>query len=1235
MDKLLKADITTMASERKELFLFFGRFEEFIGRFNTSYGDVCAKRSQDIEFRTKNAQSILAQMDQQHQNNLKKLDDELNLALMGKRNDLAQAQKQKAKQDLDADNAYKSWEQQKTSELTKRDNDDNDLNNADERRVNEMLGFYNVVKRSMQKKFGKVTKDVKAKDCSDTVDAQNRLSTDSLLRIQKNRDEIIKIQNSLPKKIVFFSKRDDLCRELSQIFQDAKRGAAFLKNERQKKSSERWSSFYAEKQKKQDKIRAGKNKNQTNFQNTERAIQNQIATLKKIYAQKRTSLIAKQEQERKSKSAEQTKELQQTEVKWRNDTQQAFQKFVTQLESEYSSKATLKMMQCAWKKQWTFASMTHGMAQRNVLVGVGFVNVKKWYNGEGGKLVKKILEEKYGFLFYQMPNGKNKKVNSDLLRIPYTLSLETGENLLIECEDSQRNEMETAVQAIAMRLLWAIPAGQVQLLLADAATIGSFSSLTSLDPAVDNTSGTTTVKGILDGDRVCSNATEIQQRIQDNTSRYNSSSGQMGNVKSLREYNVANPLNSRSFLISVIQKFPYGLNEESIQSLRKMGADCGKWGFSSIMCGSVTDFQQVDKKLLPALNKLAKNCVYLKMIHQPKVNQSFFEIKKSNLPLETGCRVFFYPQPDDKTCAEMKRQLREEMISASSKKIDFEQATEICPSVEKRFKEQAQNGIVIPIGYWDGGTPFNMIFDDSRVHAIINGDTGSGKTNLLHVLITNTMLRYSPDEVEMYLIDFKHGTEFRRYTNYKLPSFRMISLCNEPEFALKMLQGIKQELLKRKSLFGDSVTSLKGYIEKTGKKLSRILIIIDELYQMVEETKSIPAGNEIRNEIIKLIKEFAVQSRAYGIHMVISGQNMTNIQEIQVIKNSCATRIALRCSENQVISLIDQEAAKQMRMINSVDKGACVVQAGQGVPSQIEHTAYIEPNKQHICILKEIHNYYSSKNHYPKARVMSTDARSDHESIYQKFVLFKDISTVRMNRFNLGEILSIKTNEGIDLTKKNLWIAGGQSEEAEKAGNSLCYYFLFSLLLQKRVQKGRMNIFLVSSDMERDSFEWNPCIKLGKELPNQVNFVSAGQFMQMLSNVYHEISNRRQVSMTKQTYSPIWIILQKPEELQVQSPQILQILQEILQYGPNYGVQTLIWTMDVKKAVAMKLHEVAFWEKFALQMDSSMYPTILGSKPPVESKNWYVNRTKGSRMRVYDLPETEWVEQTISRFKEE
>src|SRR5262249_38996253 len=59
-------------------------------------------------------------------------------------------------------------------------------------------------------------------------------------------------------------------------------------------------------------------------------------------------------------------------------------------------------------------------------------------------------------------------------------------------------------------------------------------------------------------------------------------------------------------------------------------------------------------------------------------------------------------------------------------------------------------------------------------HVLIVGTTGAGKTNLLNVLITGLALKYSPQELELYLIDFK-TVGFTPYVNHKLPHARVIA----------------------------------------------------------------------------------------------------------------------------------------------------------------------------------------------------------------------------------------------------------------------------------------------------------------------------------------------------------------------------------------------------------------------------------------------------------------------------
>ena len=85
---------------------------------------------------------------------------------------------------------------------------------------------------------------------------------------------------------------------------------------------------------------------------------------------------------------------------------------------------------------------------------------------------------------------------------------------------------------------------------------------------------------------------------------------------------------------------------------------------------------------------------------------------------------------------------------------------------------------------------------------------------MLHALITNGALRYSPDELELYLIDFKKGVEFKVYAAMELPHARVIAVESEREFGLSVLQRLDVELKERGEIYRQlGCQDLAGYRE--------------------------------------------------------------------------------------------------------------------------------------------------------------------------------------------------------------------------------------------------------------------------------------------------------------------------------------------------------------------------------------------------------------------------------------
>ncbi len=137
----------------------------------------------------------------------------------------------------------------------------------------------------------------------------------------------------------------------------------------------------------------------------------------------------------------------------------------------------------------------------------------------------------------------------------------------------------------------------------------------------------------------------------------------------------------------------------------------------------------------------------------------------------------------------------------------------ISPPAGAYWTHDSRAGIDVPLGK-AGATKrqhFTLGHGTSQ-HVLIAGRTGSGKSTLMHALITNLALNYSPDEIDLYLIDFKKGVEFKVYATYELPHASVVAIESEREFGISVLERLDAELRLRADRFRDAgVQDLAGY----------------------------------------------------------------------------------------------------------------------------------------------------------------------------------------------------------------------------------------------------------------------------------------------------------------------------------------------------------------------------------------------------------------------------------------
>ena len=172
------------------------------------------------------------------------------------------------------------------------------------------------------------------------------------------------------------------------------------------------------------------------------------------------------------------------------------------------------------------------------------------------------------------------------------------------------------------------------------------------------------------------------------------------------------------------------------------------------------------------------------------------------------------------------------------------------------------------------------------IHAFILGQSGSGKSVLLNNIISSAILKYSPEDLMLYLMDFK-GVEFNRYRGLKHTKAVLVD-NSDPQMTLEVLRELREENKHRVKLWQkEGVNNIDGYNKKyPNSRLPQILFVADECQVMFKEHTSNGTERMIQQEIAEILNIIATQGRSQGIHMLLATQQLdeTDISG-QILKN--------------------------------------------------------------------------------------------------------------------------------------------------------------------------------------------------------------------------------------------------------------------------------------------------------------------------------------------------------------
>lgn len=190
--------------------------------------------------------------------------------------------------------------------------------------------------------------------------------------------------------------------------------------------------------------------------------------------------------------------------------------------------------------------------------------------------------------------------------------------------------------------------------------------------------------------------------------------------------------------------------------------------------------------------------------------------------------------------------------------------------------------IIIPVGL-NAPDVWNIEFDivgKSPNANLIIGIPGTGKSTLIDSLIMNGSMKYSPDELNFQLLDFKDGISSSVYTmeDCKIPHIKVVSQNNKPEEAEIILSNILAESERRNkefmSLRNETNEAIRNIVEynklvatgKYGRKnMPRLIIVIDECQYLFED-----------EDLAKKCQDIVRKCRSQGIHLILATQTLSH-----------------------------------------------------------------------------------------------------------------------------------------------------------------------------------------------------------------------------------------------------------------------------------------------------------------------------------------------------------------------
>lgn len=813
--------------------------------------------------------------------------------------------------------------------------------------------------------------------------------------------------------------------------------------------------------------------------------------------------------------------------------------------------------------------------------------------------------------------------------IPALVACPGGENILFKTAGEAKNVALVSIQSIMLRLLATQPPGKVRFTLFDPIGMGA-SVATFMQLAYDDEK--------LVNSRVWTQPEHIEKQLADLSEHMENVIQKylMNRYNTIDDYNAEAGEIAEPYRILVVIGFPANFTASSIRRLISIATNGPRCGVSILML--MDPKQSLPRG--PNFSELEQHANVIAWNGQHfDWKQKYNNIRPSRLILDTLPPVELFQKILKDVGAKAKE----------TQKVEFpfrRMVEQILPEGDWwADKNNTSEEIYVPLGPMGARRYQYLQFGKGTAHhALVVGKTGSGKTNLLQVLIVGLSLIYGPNELEFYLVDFK-TVGFTPYASYRLPHARVVAIQSEREFGLSVLRGLGKELEERKMHFSKAgVQNITQYrtIRPT-IRMPRILLLVDEFQEFFNQEDRIAKDAEA------LLEKLVRMGRAFGIHVMLGSQTLAGTRTLpRSTISQMAVRIALQCEEadSRMILSEDNTAA---RLLSRPGEAIYNAENGAVAGNKPFQCAWL-PDEELQVYLNAVQQLAQRYQYSPQwtQNIFDGSRNADiNENRVLRGVLKELTWPVHQQAITvwLGDPIDIKEPTSLQIRSQagnNLLIVGQQQEIAL----SLLSIALLSLATQHAPNTARFYVL----DFTSSESPYAGHLELLRErLPHDVKIAKRPNLSSIIIEISDELENRKEEEESQKPSIYLLVYgLQRARDLRQDeepyardTPESIPLskrFSSILRDGPELGVHTLVWC-DTYANVNRTLERGILREfdlRVVFQMSSEDSLKLIDSTQANKLSQhrallFSEEKDSSEKFIPYELPSKEWLTNAIEQ----